>query len=57
MMTPIFMAAIEATEEAVLNSLFRAHDVTGFDGKTVTALPVDQVLGMLREHGVLKDAK
>lgn len=56
-MTPIFMAAIEATEEAVLNSLFRAHDVTGFDGKTVTALPVDQVLGMLREHGALNDAK
>lgn len=56
-MTPIFMAAIEASEEAVLNSLFRAHDVTGFDGKTVTALPVDQVLGMLREHGALNDAK
>lgn len=52
-MTPLFMAAIEATEEAILNSLFCARDVMGFNGKRCDALPVEQVLGMLREHGLL----
>lgn len=43
-MTPIFMATIEATEEAVVNSLFKAKDVKGYNGKVTKALPVDQVL-------------
>ena len=46
-MTPIFMATIEATEEAVVNSLFKAKDVKGYNGKVTKALPVDQVLEML----------
>lgn len=54
-MTPLFMAAIEATEEAVLNSLFTAHDVKAYDGTVVTALPLDDVLGMLRAHNVLAE--
>ena len=45
-MTPIFMATIEATEEAVVNSLFKAKDVKGYNGKVTKALPVDQVLEM-----------
>ena len=45
-MTPIFMATIEATEEAVVNSLFKATDVKGYK-----ALPVDQVLEMLKAEG------
>lgn len=53
-MTPIFMAAIEATEEAVINSLFAAEDAPTWDGKVIPALPVERVLGMLRERGVLK---
>lgn len=52
-MTPLFMAAIEATEEAILNSLFLAHDVMGFDGTLVKALPVEEVLSMLRQEGKL----
>lgn len=35
---PVFRAAAECTEEAVLNCLFTAHTVTGWDGKTVWAL-------------------
>lgn len=50
-MTPIFMATIEATEEAVVNSLFKAKDVKGYNGKVTTALPVDQVLEMLKAEG------
>lgn len=52
-MTPIFMATIEATEEAVVNSLFKAKDVKGYDGKVTKALPVDKVLEMLRAENKL----
>ena len=50
-MTPIFMATIEATEEAVVYSLFKAKDVKGYNGKVTKALPVDQVLEMLKAEG------
>jgi D-aminopeptidase len=50
-MTPIFMATIEATEEAVVNSLFKAKDVKGYNGKVTKALPVGQVLEMLKAEG------
>lgn len=56
-MTPIFMATIEATEEAVVNSLFKAKDVKGYDGKVTKALPVDEVLEMLRAENKLPAAK
>jgi D-aminopeptidase len=48
-MSPLFEAVIEATEEAIYNSMFRAHDVTG-NGHTVKALPVEQVVQLLKEH-------
>ena len=44
--SPIFQAAIEATEEAVLNALFKAHMVEGHRG-TAQALPLEKVLPML----------
>ncbi|MCB9287338.1 MAG: P1 family peptidase [Lewinellaceae bacterium] len=44
-MTPLFLATIEATEEAILNSLFMAETMTG-SGHTVEALPVDKVVEM-----------
>ena len=50
--SPLFQAALEATEEAVYNSLFRATTVTSAIG-TAEALPVDQVrdiLGRFRER-------
>jgi len=40
----LFMAAVEAVEEAVLNSLFAAFTVEGRDGHTIYALPVQRVL-------------
>ncbi|MFT4038611.1 MAG: P1 family peptidase [Thermomicrobiales bacterium] len=43
----LFQAVVEATEEAVLNSLFRAETVTGRDGHTAHALPLDRVRALL----------
>ncbi|GAA3920302.1 P1 family peptidase [Luteimonas lutimaris] len=50
-MSPLFIAAIESTEEAILNSLFQADTMTGRDGHVATALPVDRVLSILEQHG------
>jgi len=52
-MSPLFLAAIEATEEAVYNSLFRATTTTG-RGHTVEALPLSKTLEILRRHQVVK---
>lgn len=49
-MSSIFAATIEATAEALWNSLFMADPMTGRDGNHVDALPVDQVLEMLRNR-------
>jgi D-aminopeptidase len=47
----LFQAAVEATEEAILNSLFRAETAVGRDGNTREALPVDRVVEIMRRHG------
>jgi L-aminopeptidase/D-esterase-like protein len=47
-----FAAVIEATEEAIDNALFAATTVTA-NGHTVSTLPVDAVLRLLRERGAL----
>ena len=49
-MSSIFAATIEATAEALWNSLFMADSMTGKDGCHVDALPVEQVLEMLRNR-------
>ena len=48
-MSPIFLATIEATEEAIINSLFAADDMVGRDGHKVTALPVDTVMKLMKK--------
>src|SRR5574337_1558120 len=50
-MSPLFMAAIEATEEAILNSLFHAETTTGRDHHGIDALPIDAVLRIMRQRG------
>jgi D-aminopeptidase len=55
-MSPLFLAVIEATEEAIYNSLFRATTMTG-RGRTIEALPIDRTIEILRKHGVLSAAK
>ena len=56
-LSALFQAVKEATEEAVYNSLFMAKTTTGYKGATVHALPVDRVLGILREHRLLEPAR
>ncbi|HEY4757436.1 MAG TPA: P1 family peptidase, partial [Chthoniobacterales bacterium] len=51
--SPLFLAAIEATEEAVYNSLFRATTTTG-QGHTVQALPLEKTREILRRHGSIR---
>ena len=51
-MSPLFLAAIEATEEAVYNSLFRATTMSG-RGHTVEALPIGKTVDILRKYRVV----
>ncbi|WP_412759616.1 P1 family peptidase [Neolewinella agarilytica] len=53
--SPLFLAAIEATEEAIINSLFAAETMTGRDGHQREALPVEEVMELLRKRGVVKE--
>jgi len=52
-MSPLFLAVIEATEEAVYNSLLRATTITG-RGHTVEALPIEKITAILRKYGAIK---
>jgi len=47
-MSPLFEAAIEATEEALWNSLFAAEECKDRNGRTVHALPVEEVITLLK---------
>lgn len=49
-MSPLFMAAIEATEEAIIQSLFHAETMTGYKGRVIEALPKQQVLDMIQKE-------
>jgi D-aminopeptidase len=53
--SPLFMAAIEATEEAIINSLFAATTITGKDGHKAEALPLNQVLPILKKYNRIKN--
>lgn len=50
-MSPLFMATIEATEEAILNSLFAAKDVVGYRGHSIKAIPIEKIIELLKQHG------
>jgi D-aminopeptidase len=52
-MSPLFLAVIEATEEAIYNSMFRATTMSG-NGHTVEGLPIDKTIEILREHRSIK---
>src|SRR5438132_13478077 len=52
-MSPLFLAVIEASEEAVYNSLLRATTITG-RGHTVEALPIDRTTAILKKYGAIK---
>ena len=51
-LSPLFQATIDATEEAIYNSVLRAETVRGYRG-TVQALPVDSTITILKRHGAI----
>ena len=48
--SPLFMAVIEATEEAIINSLFMATTMKGKGGRTIEALPLERVLAIIKKY-------
>lgn len=51
--SPLFQATVEATEEAIYNSLLKAETVTS-NGRTVEALPIEETVEILRRYGVVR---
>jgi D-aminopeptidase len=51
--SPLFQGVIEATEEAIYNSLLRAEAVRGYRG-TVPALPLDSTVAVLKRYGAMR---
>ena len=51
--SPLFLAAIEATEEAIINSLLAAETVTA-NGRKIEALPPDKLKAILRKYNRIK---
>jgi len=56
-MSPLFLASVEAVEEAVYNSLLKATTVTGHQGHTGEAIPVDRLREILTEAGAAKPSR
>lgn len=56
-LSALFMAVWEATEEALLNSMFMAEDMTGIDKRTVKALPIKETLDILKKYNALSHNK
>ena len=56
LMDPLLKAAVQATEEAVINDLVAAETMTGRDGNTAQAIPHDRLREILRRHGRLIEA-
>jgi D-aminopeptidase len=53
--SPLFMACVEATEEAIYNSLFRATTVTGRSGNRAEALPIERTIEILKKYRAIKE--
>lgn len=51
---PVFVAVLEATEEALLNSLLMARTTVGFEGHVRYALPHDRLLALLGAHAAAR---
>lgn len=55
-MSPLFLAASEAAEEAICNSLLRARTTTG-QGRTIEALPIERTVEILKKYNALGPVK
>ena len=52
-MSPLFLATVEATEEAILNSLFMAEPMRGHNGSEMEALPIDEILKIMKDYNAI----
>ena len=52
-LSPLFEAVVEATEEAIYNSLLKATTVKGYKNHVVEAIPIDKVKEILKKYNVL----
>jgi len=53
-LNPIFLATVQATEEAVVNAMIAAETMTGINGHIVFALPHNQLREVLKKYNRLK---
>ena len=53
-LNPLFLATVQATEEAVINAMVAAETMTGIDDHTVIALPHDRLQEVLRKYNRLE---
>ena len=53
-MSPVFLATIEATEEAIINSLFAAKTMKGQNNRLIQALPKEQVIEIMKKFNRIK---
>ena len=53
-LSPLFQATVEATEEAIYNSLLQATTVKGYQGREAEALPTDKVRELLKKYGRIR---
>lgn len=52
-LSPLFQAVVEATEEAIYNSILKAKTISGYMGRKVEAIPIDKVQEILNRYNVL----
>ena len=53
-LSAIFQATVEATEEAIYNSLLKATTVRGYNGTTIEGIPIDDVKRLMKKYGKMK---
>lgn len=56
-LSPLFMAVVEATQEALYNALLKATTTKGKNGRTVTAVPIEEIVEICKKYNVLNLAK
>ncbi len=54
-LNPLFEAVVQATEEAIINSLVAAETMVGYKGNTIHAIPHDRLSAVLADHGILNN--
>jgi L-aminopeptidase/D-esterase-like protein len=49
--SPLFIATVQATEEAIVNAMLAAETMTGANDLRIYALPVDRLKAIMRKYG------